>query len=68
MVKRRCFVKTPRKLIMPAFGALTGGLDVQDAAILKACDLNHGEGVEAMVATQSGIARFALNHAGSFAK
>ena len=60
MVKRRCFVKTPRKLIMPAFGALTGGLDVQDVAILKACDLKYGEGVEALVATQSGFARFAL--------
>ena len=68
MVKRRCFVKTPRKLIMPAFGALTGGLDVQDAAILKACDLNHGEGVEALVATQSGIARFALNNPRAVAK
>ena len=68
MVKRRCFVKTPRKMIMPAFGALTGGLDAQDAAIIKACDLNAGEGVEALVATQSGYARFALNHAGSFAK
>ena len=68
MVKRRCFVKTPRKLIMPAFGALTGGLDVQDAAILKACDLNHGEGVEALVATQSGIARFALNNPREVAK
>jgi len=60
MVKRRCFVRTPRKLIMPAFGALTGGLDVQDGAILKACDLKYGEGVEALVATQSGFARFAL--------
>ncbi|WP_295443121.1 ligase-associated DNA damage response endonuclease PdeM [Sphingorhabdus sp. EL138] len=60
MVKRRCFVKTPRKLIMPAFGALTGGLDVQDVAISKACDLKYGEGVEALVATQSGFARFAL--------
>jgi DNA ligase-associated metallophosphoesterase len=60
MVKRRCFVKTPRKLIMPAFGALTGGLDVQDVAILKACDLKYGEGIEALVATQSGFARFAL--------
>ena len=68
MVKRRCFVKTPRKMIMPAFGALTGGLDAQDAAIIKACDLNAGEGVEALVATQSGYARFALNPAGSFAK
>jgi uncharacterized protein len=68
MVKRRCYVKTPRKLIMPAFGALTGGLDVQDVAILKACDLAAGEGVEALVATQSGYARFALNKAGAFAK
>lgn len=68
MVKRRCFVKTPRKIIMPAFGALTGGLDVQDAAILKACDLGDGEGIEALVATQSGYARFALNKAGAFAK
>jgi uncharacterized protein len=68
MVKRRCFVKTPRKMIMPAFGALTGGLDVQDAAILKACDLSDGEGVEALVATQSGYARFALNNAGARAK
>jgi DNA ligase-associated metallophosphoesterase len=68
MVKRRCFVKTPRKMIMPAFGVLTGGLDVQDAAILKACDLNAGEGVEALIATQNGFARFALNQAGAFAK
>jgi DNA ligase-associated metallophosphoesterase len=68
MVKRRCFVKTPRKIIMPAFGALTGGLDVQDAAIIKACDLSDGEGIEALVATQSGYARFALNKAGAFAK
>jgi DNA ligase-associated metallophosphoesterase len=68
MVKRRCFVKTPRKMIMPAFGALTGGLDVQDAAILKACDLGAGERVEALVATQSGCARFALNYAGTLAK
>lgn len=68
MVKRRCFVKTPRKMIMPAFGALTGGLDVQDAAIIKACDLCDGEGVEALVATQSGYARFTLNNAGAFAK
>ena len=68
MVKRRCFVKTPRKMIMPAFGALTGGLDVQDAAILKACDVTDGEGVEALVATHSGYARFSLHHAGALAK
>ena len=68
MVARRCFVKTPRKMIMPAFGALTGGLDVQDVAILKACDLTNGEVAEALVATQTGYARFALNGAGAFAK
>jgi metallophosphoesterase superfamily enzyme len=55
-------------MIMPALGALTGGLDVLDAAILKACDLSDGEDVEALVATQSGYARFALNNAGARAK
>lgn len=68
MVARRCFVKTPRKMIMPAFGALTGGLDVQDVAILKACDLADGEVAEALVATQAGYARFALNKTGALAK
>lgn len=68
MVARRCFVKTPRKMIMPAFGALTGGLDVQDVAILKACDLIDGEVAEALIATQTGYARFALNKAGALAK
>lgn len=68
MVKRRCFVKTPRKMIMPAFGALTGGLDVQNVAIIKACDLADGEGVEALVPMQRGYARFALNKTGTLAK
>ncbi len=36
MVSRRCFVKSAAKLIFPAFGALTGGLDADDAAIFKA--------------------------------
>lgn len=68
LVKRRCFVKSTRKLIMPAFGALTGGLDVQDVAIMEACDLAAGELVEALVATQTGYARFALNGDSAFAK
>jgi uncharacterized protein len=37
MVSRRCFVRSASKLILPAFGALTGGLDADDAAIAKAC-------------------------------
>ncbi|SMF69570.1 ligase-associated DNA damage response endonuclease PdeM [Allosphingosinicella indica] len=35
-VSRRCFVATPRKLILPAFGALTGGLDAHHPEILRA--------------------------------
>lgn len=61
MVARRCFVKGPRKLIMPAFGALTGGLDAQDAAIYRACDLADAEYAEALVPTRSGFTRFRLD-------
>ena len=68
LVSRRCFVKSTRKLIMPAFGTLTGGLDVQDIAILRACDLSDGEGADALVATRTGFARFPLYSAGAFAK
>ena len=37
MVSRRCFVRSKTKLILPAFGALTGGLDADHDAIAKAC-------------------------------
>jgi DNA ligase-associated metallophosphoesterase len=32
-VRRRCFVSDGRRLLLPAFGAYTGGLDVQDEAV-----------------------------------
>lgn len=32
-LRRRCFVSDGVRLLMPAFGAYTGGLDVRDAAI-----------------------------------
>ena len=32
-VRRPCFVTDGRRLILPAFGAFTGGLDVRDPAI-----------------------------------
>lgn len=35
-VARRCFVISPSKLILPAFGALTGGLDAGHPAIRRA--------------------------------
>ena len=36
LVSRRCFVATARKLILPAFGALTGGLDADHPEIARA--------------------------------
>jgi uncharacterized protein len=68
MVARRCFVKGPRKLIMPAFGALAGGLDAQEGAIYQACDLAKSESAEALVPTRSGFVRFRLDGAGALAK
>lgn len=62
MVSRRCFVRSQRKMIMPAFGAFTGGLDVQDPAIGKACDLVGDEYAEALVPTRGGVALFRLPH------
>ena len=32
-VRRRCFVSDGARLLLPSFGAYTGGLDVRDAAI-----------------------------------
>jgi DNA ligase-associated metallophosphoesterase len=32
MVSRRCFASDDRRLVMPAFGAFTGGLNVRDRA------------------------------------
>ena len=35
-ISRRCFVASDRKLILPAFGALTGGLDARHPEIVRA--------------------------------
>ncbi|HEV7234198.1 MAG TPA: ligase-associated DNA damage response endonuclease PdeM [Sphingorhabdus sp.] len=68
MVSRRCFVRGPRKLIMPAFGAFTGGLDAQDVAIYRACDLAEAEYADAIVPTRDGMARFRLSCDAALAK
>jgi uncharacterized protein len=34
-ISRPCFVADARRVLMPAFGAYTGGLDVKDAAIAR---------------------------------
>ena len=55
-VARRCFVATPTKLILPAFGALTGGLDADHAEIVRAV----GRGAEALVPVEDRLLRFRL--------
>ncbi|USI71790.1 ligase-associated DNA damage response endonuclease PdeM [Sphingomonas morindae] len=56
-VARRCFVASRSKLILPAFGALTGGLDAQHPAIARA--LGHGP-AEALVPLADRLLRFPI--------
>lgn len=44
-VARQCFVASATKLILPAFGALTGGLDVDHPEIVRAV----GQGARALI-------------------
>ncbi|MGN6270664.1 MAG: ligase-associated DNA damage response endonuclease PdeM [Sphingomonas sp.] len=55
-VARRCFVATPCKLILPAFGALTGGLDAGHPEIVRAV----GPRAEALVALDDRLLRFPI--------
>lgn len=56
-IARRCFVRTQAKLIMPAFGALTGGLDVDHPEIARAC----GGPADALVALKDRLTCFPVN-------
>jgi len=55
-VSRRCFVASATKLILPAFGALTGGLDAADPAIARAV----GAPAQALVPLTDRLLRFPL--------
>jgi hypothetical protein len=55
-VSRRCFVATERKLILPAFGSLTGGLDAGHPEIVRAV----GAKAEALVPVADRLLRFPL--------
>jgi DNA ligase-associated metallophosphoesterase len=55
-VSRRCFVLSATKLIMPAFGALTGGLDAHHPEILRSV----GSGAAALVPVSDRLLRFPL--------
>ncbi|AMK16411.1 MULTISPECIES: ligase-associated DNA damage response endonuclease PdeM [Sphingobium] len=56
-VSRRCFVGSSSKLILPALGALTGGLDAGHGEIRRVV----GPGAMAMVPVADRMLRFPLN-------
>ncbi|MEA3039630.1 MAG: uncharacterized protein QOE79_2143 [Sphingomonadales bacterium] len=56
LVSRRCFVATQRKLILPAFGSLTGGLDAAHPEIVRAV----GPRAEALVPVADRLLRFPI--------
>lgn len=55
-VARRCFVATATKLVLPAFGSLTGGLDPDHPELVKAV----GRDAQALVALDDRLLRFPL--------
>jgi len=55
-VSRRCFVATATKLILPAFGSLTGGLDAHHPEIVRAV----GSGAQALVPVRDRLLRFPI--------
>ena len=55
-VARRCFVATDRKLILPAFGALTGGLEATHPEIVRAV----GRDAQALIPVADRLLRFPL--------
>lgn len=55
-IARRCFVHSDSKIILPAFGALTGGLDAADPAIVRAV----GRPAQALVPTPDRLLKFPL--------
>jgi DNA ligase-associated metallophosphoesterase len=55
-VSRRCFVVSPSKMILPAFGSLTGGLDARHPEILGSV----GGNAAALVPVSDRLLRFPL--------
>jgi uncharacterized protein len=55
-VSRRCFVRSATKLIMPAFGSLTGGLDAHHPEIMRSV----GGDAAALVPVSDRLLRFPL--------
>lgn len=56
LVSRRCFIATGAKIILPAFGSLTGGLDATHPEIVRAV----GGPAHALIAVEDRLLRFPL--------
>jgi DNA ligase-associated metallophosphoesterase len=56
LVARRCFVATATKLVLPAFGSLTGGLDATHPELMRVV----GGRAQALVAAGGRLLRFPL--------
>ena len=56
LVSRRCFVASATKLVLPAFGSLTGGLDAGHPEIVRAV----GASAQALVPVNDRMLRFPL--------
>ena len=61
-IARPCVVASDNRLIIPAFGTFTGGMEAGDAAIVSA--LQPAEGIDALVPAGERLARFGLWRAG----
>lgn len=59
-VARRCFVLSDRKLIMPAFGSLAGGMDASEAAYIAQPDLWNAGSAQAVLALPGRFVHFPL--------
>ena len=55
-ISRRCFVASERKIILPAFGSLTGGLDAAHPEIARAV----GARAQALVPVEDRLLRFPI--------
>ena len=60
-ISRPCAVRSERKLILPAFGALTGGMNAADPVILQA--MQPARAVDALIGVQGRLVQFPLYRA-----
>ena len=58
MIARPCWVRSETRLVLPAFGALTGGMDAADPAIIAA--LQPAQAVDAVLSAKGRLIQYPL--------